>query len=50
MKWAELSEEQKKNCYDSYVGEMRYEWGDDAKVITYEEFCMESEELGEPLI
>ena len=49
MKWAELEDEQKKNCYESYVEDIRYENGDNAKVMTYEEWCKESEKSGEAL-
>ncbi len=45
----DLSEEQKHNCYVAYVGDCIYENGDYAKYMTYEEWCKESEELGEAL-
>lgn len=50
MTWTELSEEQKRNCYESYVCDCTYEHGDDAKRMSYEEWCAESEALGEALI
>jgi len=34
-----LSEEQKKSCYHSYVKSIIYELGDNAKYMTYEEWC-----------
>lgn len=45
-----LSEEQKLSCYESYVGDCIYENGDNAPHMTYEEWCKESEQLGEALI
>jgi len=49
MKWEELSNEQKQECYMSYCEDVRYEWGDRAKPMSYDEWCKESEELGEAL-
>ena len=48
MLFDELTEEQKRSCYESYVGDCRYENGDNAKHYSYEEWCKESEEIGEP--
>ena len=45
-----LTEEQKRNCYESYVGDCIYENGDNASYMTYEEWCDESKKLGETLI
>ena len=50
MFWDELSEEQKSNCYESYVRDCIYENGDSATYWTYEEWCAESELSGEALI
>lgn len=50
MSWDELSEEQKRNCYESYIRDCIYENGDSATYWTYEEWCAESEALGEALI
>lgn len=44
MLWESLEEEQKRNLYESYRGEMWYEWGDKAKIVSYEEFCRDHEE------
>jgi len=43
-----ITEEMKMDRYESYVGEMIYEWGDYAKCMTYEEFCQEQEDEGWP--
>lgn len=45
-----LTEEQKRNCYESYVGDFVYENGDNAKHMSYEEWCAESERFGEALV
>lgn len=50
MSWDELSEEQKRSCYESYIQDCIYENGDSATYWTYEEWCAESELLGEALI
>lgn len=50
VRWEEMTEEQKKNCYESYVGECIYEDGDNAKRMTYDEWCKESEAMGEAWI
>ena len=50
MLFEELTEEQKRNCYESYVGDCTYENGDGAKHMTYEEWCAESAKIGEALI
>lgn len=49
MKWQDLTEEQKMNCYESYVGDCKYENGDSCITMTYEEWCKESEKLDEAL-
>ena len=36
--WDDLSDEQKQNLYESYKGELRYEWGDYKTPMTFEEF------------
>jgi len=41
-----VSEEYKKDRYQSYLVEIRAEWGDKAKVMTYEEFCEECDTFG----
>lgn len=41
-----MTEEMKKACYESYLGEFSYEWGDSKKPMTYEEFCKDCEEFG----
>lgn len=46
----QMTEEAKRNCYESYVGDMIYENGDDAKYWTYEEWCAECERLGTALV
>ena len=45
-----MTEEMKKDCYESYVDEVRYEWGDYVTPITYEEYCKECDEYGWDLI
>lgn len=45
-RWEDLIEEEKRSCYESYVGDITYEWGDNAKYMTYEEWCKESEDFG----
>lgn len=44
--WEYLTEEEKKWCCESYVGDMIYEWGDNAKYMTYEEWCKDCADLG----
>lgn len=39
-------EEYKKDRYFGYLQEMRDEWGDKAKVMTYEEFCEDCDTFG----
>lgn len=46
MSWKELTEEQKRNCYESYKGEIIYENGDSARYLSYEKWCEESEKFG----
>ena len=41
MEWDEMTEEQKRDCYGSYVQELKDEWGDSAKPIYFEEFDAE---------
>ncbi len=41
MLWDDMTEEEKRNCYDSYVQELKYEWGDNAKPIPFEMFDIE---------
>lgn len=38
MNWDDMTEEQKRNCYDSCVQELKYEWGDNAKPVPFETF------------
>ena len=38
MLWDKMTEEQKRACYDSWVEELKYEWGDRAKPIPFETF------------
>lgn len=47
--WNELTNEQKRECYKSYCENINYEFGDNAKPMSYEEWCEESEQLGEAL-
>ena len=49
MAWEELDDEQKKNCYESYVQDIIYENGDNAKVMEFDTWCEESRKIGEPL-
>lgn len=41
MEWDEMTEEQKRNCYESYVLEIEDECDDNAKPISFEEFDAE---------
>ena len=41
-----MSEEQKRACYDSYLGDLMYEWGTTAKAMSFEEFCEECDKFG----
>lgn len=50
LEWTKLTEEQKEECYKSYIADVISEWGDHAKYLTYEEWCKESEKIGEALI
>ena len=50
IRFEDMSEEEKKNCYDSYVGNVIYEFGDNAKYMNYEEWCKESAEFGWAII
>ncbi len=38
-----MTDEQKKNIYESYLGEFYDEWGDHYKPMTFEEFCEDCE-------
>lgn len=49
MKWEECDEEMRRSGYESYREDIWYEFGDKAKILTYEEWCKESEAFGEPL-
>ena len=46
----ELSEKQKIDCYEAYVADCIYENGDNTTYMTFTEWCVESEQLGEALI
>ena len=48
MNWNECDELSKRFCYESYCADIWYENGDEATPMTYEEWCSESEKLGEP--
>lgn len=50
MPWETLNDEEKIECYDSYVADCIYEDGDNAKHMSYDEWCKESERIGEALI
>ena len=50
MAFEKLTDEQKRECYKSYCEDVRYECGDRVKPMPYEEWCKESEQLGEALI
>lgn len=43
MNFDDMTDEQKRNCYESYCGDIRYEWGDNAEVMSFEEFCKEND-------
>ena len=45
-----MTEETKKECYESYLGEFLYEWGTYQGSMSYEEFCQECDEYGYDLI
>ena len=49
FKWEETDELVRRWAYESYCADIWYENGDNAPVLSYEEWCKESEELGEPL-
>lgn len=38
MEWDKMTDEQKRNCYESYVQEIRSEWGDKADPVSFDEF------------
>lgn len=38
MKWADLDQEQKQACYQSYLGDILYEWGTTKGAMSFEEF------------
>lgn len=50
MTGKEITEEMKKACYESYLGDLEYEWGTTKWAVTFEEFCEEYEEYGYELI
>ena len=50
MDWKHLDEDQKKSCYESYISDVRYEHGDNAKILSFAEYCRECEEFGEALL
>lgn len=41
MEWDEMTEEQKRSCYESYVQELKDAWGDEAKPVSFEAFDSE---------
>jgi len=41
-----MTEEMKRNCYKSYLGEMEQEWGTTEGAMTFEEFCEDCEKYG----
>lgn len=45
-----MTEEQKRNLYESYLGEYYYEWGRYDDAMTYEEFCKDCEKYGWEMI
>lgn len=42
----EEEEQARKNCYQSYCEELRYEWGDNAVPMSFEEWEKDFEEHG----
>ena len=50
MTFEKLTDDQKLECYKSYCEDVRYECGDRVKPMSYEEWCKESEWLGEALM
>lgn len=49
MKWEECDEKIRRSGYESYCEYICYKFGDKAKVLTYEEWCRETEAYGELL-
>ena len=45
-----MTEEMKKECYQSYLGDILYEWGTTKGAMSYEEYCEECEKYGWDLI
>jgi hypothetical protein len=45
-----LTDEWKLECYKSYCEDVRYEFGDKVKPMSYEEWCEESKKFGEALM
>lgn len=45
-----MTEEMKKSCYESYLGDFYYEWGTYKGAMTYEEFCEDCDKFGWDLI
>ena len=41
-----MTEEMKKACYESYLGDFYYEWETYKGAMTYEEFCEDCEKFG----
>lgn len=50
MEFEKIQDEWKRECYKSYCEDVRYEFGDKVKPMSYEEWRKESEQLGEALI
>lgn len=50
MAFEKLTDEQKRECYKSYCEDVRYEFGDRVKPMSYEEWCEESKKFGEALM
>lgn len=43
MHWNEMTLEQKQNLYESYVNDIIYEFGDNAKYMTFKEYDKDNE-------
>ena len=39
----DMTQDEKMTCYESYVSELKYEWGDNAVPMTFDEFNKEWE-------
>lgn len=46
----EITEEMKKECYESYLEDILYEWGTTKGAMTFEEYCKERDKYGWILI